>query len=378
MQNQKRAQMTLIEAKLEGGDPAKPAISSEGEGFIFVRDVTTAGYGHSIRTKAGTFVDGPVREWSEAKPRSLLPSAMETLRLPIEETPEIPWQEDLAKWSPVDCSGEDDSEAFQAAIDLAAKEGRTTIYFTKSRGKGGLTISKQIRVHGSVNRIIGLSTTCWIKEEGSIKSGDAVFLLEDLKGPLVVERFFNFLKAGAWKGMQDRFLFENRSAFPVIVRNFSQGAGVLKKPAPGRIWFLEDVATHNVAIGKGERCWMRQFNPESPDLDMCVVDGGQVWILGLKTEGRARHIVATSGSMVELLGGVSYQSWKNQPLDPPMFTVIDSRASFTLGFYDYNLPFTTAVEERRAGEAKTQPRKPLGSYMPLFSAVPEMPGAPAK
>jgi hypothetical protein len=62
------------------------------------------------------------------------------------------------------------------------------------------------------------------------------------------------------------------------------------------------------------------------------VDGGQLWILGLKTEGRARHIVARNGAKVELLGGVSYQSWDKQPTDPPMFTVTNSDASFTFGF----------------------------------------------
>jgi hypothetical protein len=82
-----------------------------------------------------------------------------------------------------------------------------------------------------------------------------------------------------------------------------------------------------------------------------------MWILGLKTEGRATHVVATGGAKVELLGGVSYQSWGKQPLDPPMFRVEDSQASFTLGFYSYSLPFTNAVEEKLGDKKLLLPRK---------------------
>ena len=83
----------------------------------------------------------------------------------------------------------------------------------------------------------------------------------------------------------------------------------------------------------------------------------------------ARHIVARNGARVELLGGVSYQSWKNQPVDPPMFTVVDSEASFTIGFYHWNQPFTTIVEETLGGETRTLPRKGLGHYhLPVYRA----------
>jgi hypothetical protein len=122
-------------------------------------------------------------------------------------------------------------------------------------------------------------------------------------------------------------------------------------------------------IGPGEKCWARQFNPESPEKDMVDVDGGQLWVLGLKTEGRSRHIVARNGAKVELLGGVSYQSWGKQRLDPPMFTVVDSDASFTFGFYHWKLPFTTIVEETVGGTTRSLPRKGLAGYhLPLYRA----------
>lgn len=89
----------------------------------------------------------------------------------------------------------------------------------------------------------------------------------------------------------------------------------------------------------------------------------------MKTEGRSGHIVARGGAQVELLGGVSYQSWKKQPLDPPMFTVVDAKASFTFGFYHWNLPFTTIVEETVGGTTRRLPRKDLVHYhLPVYRA----------
>ena len=101
---------------------------------------------------------------------------------------------------------------------------------------------------------------------------------------------------------------------------------------------------------------------------MVEADGGQLWILGMKTEGRATHIVASGGAHVELLGGVSYQSWKRQPLDPPMFVVSGgAEASFTFGFYHWNKPFTNIVEETADGQTKRLPRKELTNYhLPVY------------
>jgi hypothetical protein len=201
--------------------------------------------------------------------------------------------------------------------------------------------------------------------EGAFRSGTAVFTLEDLtSGAVVVERFFLL---GGWKCPRYAFMFENRTERPIIIKNLAK-RGQLKKPHPGRTWFIEDVATH-LRVGRGEKVWARQINPESPERNMIEVDGGQLWILGMKTEGRARHIVAANGAKVELLGGVSYQSWRRQPLDPPMFTVVDSNASFTFGFYHWRLPFTTIVEETVGNETRALLRQELANYhLPLYTS----------
>lgn len=95
---------------------------------------------------------------------------------------------------------------------------------------------------------------------------------------------------------------------------------------------------------------------------MIEVNGGQLWLLGLKTEGRATHLVAKGGAKVEIIGGTSYQSWDKQKLDPPMFKITDSTVSATLGVWSSRFPFSTIVEETSGGETKTLLPKELSNW----------------
>jgi hypothetical protein len=370
LKNGRDGQLTLIEADLTGGSKDNTAIVNESSKF-FARDVKQTGYGHLLRDAAGKMHDGAaLDEWFEGKGYSLFPCELKSLRLPIKETPEVPWETDLSQWVNVAWSkaGEDIGGALQGAIDKAAREGKTTIYFPRrARTYEYPKLTRPIRVYGSVNRILGMSNIIDIADPtGKLQAGQAVFTFEDLASEaVVVERFFLL---GGWNCPRGVSMFENKSGKAVVIRNVGHG-GLHKKPSTSGQWFIEDVPVIGLRLGPGEKCWARQFNPESPDRDMIEVDGGQLWILGLKTEGRARHILATNGAKVELLGGVSYQSWGNQRLDPPMFTVINSDASFTFGFYHWNLPFTTIVEETVGKEALRLLRKDLMDYhLPLYRA----------
>ena len=363
--------LTLVEADLTGGGKDQTAILNESPKF-FVRDIRQSGYGHLLKDAAGQMHDGAsLDEWYGGKGHALFPCDLKSLRLPIKETPEVPWETDLAKWARVDWSkaGEDIGEALQGAIDRAAKEGKTTIYFPRrARTYDYPKFTRPIRVHGSVNRIIGMSNIIDIADpSGTLQRGEqAVFTFEDLTSPaVVVERFFLL---GGWKGPRKAYMFDNKSGKALVLRNMGM-SGLIKKPTPGGECYIEDLPVSGLFIGPGETCWARQYNPESPEANMIEVDGGQLWILGLKTEGRARHIVARGGARVELLGGVSYQSWGKQSLDPPMFTVVNSDASFTFGFYHWDSPFTNIVAETAGSETRTLPRKDLTQYhLPLYAA----------
>jgi hypothetical protein len=371
--NGQHGQLTLVEADLSGGAADATAITTDGV-KCFVRDVKQSGYGHILRDAAGKTIDGAeLQEWCDGKAQALFACEAQSLRLPIKETPEVPWESDLSKWAKVEWSkaGDDVSEALQRAIDTAAREGRTTIYFPRHpRTYEYPKLTQPIRVHGSVNRIIGMSNIIDIADPtGKLVGGQVMFTFDNLASDAVaVERFFIL---GGWKAPEGFYLFENKSGKPLVMRNMGK-RGITKKVTPGSEFFIEDVSPgreSTLLVGPGEKCWARQYNPESPEKNMIEVDGGQLWILGLKTEGRSRHIVARNGAKVELLGGVSYQSWGKQPLDPPMFTVVNSDASFTFGFYHWNLPFTTIVEETAGGETRRLPRSDLTNYhLPLYRA----------
>ena len=341
--------MMLVDAQFSGGDPQQHAINSKGR--LYVRDLSQTGYGAAIDAgDRGMIKDAKVAEWSDAKGLSLFGAEVKSLRLPVEETPDVPWESDMAKWAKAE--PDSDAEELQAVIDNAAKKGKTTLYFPQARYR----ITEPVRLHGSINRIIGMASTIDVADlYGKFKAGAAVFTFENLKSDtIVVERFWAF---GGAKCPATISMLANKSGKSIVLKDMGV-SGTMKQADPGGRWFIEDISPDRSAtllVGKGEKLWARQFNPESAETDMIHVDGGQLWILGLKTEGRATHVVASNGAKVEVIGGISYQSWGNQPVDPPMFKITDSDFSVTYGFYVWNQGFSTIVEETRGGETRKLP-----------------------
>lgn len=360
----KHGQVTLLKAMFDGTGAAETAIVP-GSKKIFLRDIQVRGYAHTVKPKDGEYIDGAIDEWHDDKGQSLFGAKPKTLRLPVEETPVVPWENDPAKWIIIKGDKEDVSDKLQQAIDEGVAAGKTTICFVGNKQK----ITKPIRVHGSINRILGNHGLLDVADPNEAFKDDkaALFTFENLTSDvLIVEKFFLL---GGWDAPNHVTMFANKSGKTIVVKNVNQ-RGQTKFPDPGGRWFFEDFSPGRSAtmrIGKDEKVWLRQFNPESPKAEMMAVDGGQVWMLGLKTEGRASHLVAKNGAKVEILGGVSYQSWKNQPLDPPLATIVDSDVSLTFGFYHHKTPFTTIVEETFGGETKTLLRKDLeGYHLPVY------------
>ncbi len=372
--NGKHGHLTLIDADFTTDQPVDgPAIQFQSK-KVFLRDVTQVGYASLAQdTKDKTYQLNAHGEMFPLTGYRLLGKGdAHTLRLSVEEPPAIPWETDLTKWIGIGKGKkgkQDVSDELQDAIDKAAETGATTIYFRK----GDYQISKPIRVHGNIRRIIGMACSLSFKLTPALAldGGAAVFTLENLTSDAIVfERFFLF---GGW----DRpavCTFENKSHAVVVLSNLGHGTHRMKRNTPGTRWFIEDLTggrPNTLTVGREEKVWARHYNPESPRADMIhVTDGGQLWILGLKTEGRATHVIAENGAKVEVLGGVSYQSWKNQKLDPPMFKVINAEASFTLGFYHWDRwHFNTIVEEIQQGQTRKLFRKELKNYhLPVYRA----------
>lgn len=359
----KGAQLTLVEGHFIGGDPSNAAIVTE-DPTLYVRDIKQpVGYGATIQDSKGRKVTGALDEWTETDGYSLFGAKPKSLRLPIKETPVVPWETNLGKWVPVKSTS---PAAVQEAFDQAARSGATTVYFPKIKGK--YNIDSPIRVYGSVNRILGLEAELNVKDpEGVFKNGTPIFTFDALTSDtIVVERFFLL---GGWKGPATGMMFENKAGKTIVLRNLGH-SGLTKAVSPRGEWFLEDVAPGRKGtfkVGPGEKVWMRQYNPEAYADEMINVDGGQLWLLGLKTEGRVSHLVATNRAKVEILGGVSYQSWKDQKLNPPMFDITNSDVSATLGIYGSGgNGFATVAQETIGAETKTLPNKIPYAFLPLY------------
>ncbi len=352
---------TLIEGSFQGGSATESAIITTGR-KNYVRDLKQSGYGAMIETTDKKKITGTqLDEWLDGEGKGLFTTEIKSLRLPIKETPEVPWEQDLGKWVVLDDSQPDDTESIQKEIDAAAKAGKTTICFKPGEHK--YRISAPIKVHGSINRIIGMESLVDVNDaSGVFKAGQSVLVFDGLlSNVLIVERFFLF---GGWKGPDTAPMFENKAGKTIVVQSTGiQGA--VKNVSPAGEWFIDDVSPSRngtLKIGPGEKVWARQYNPESYKTDMIEVTGGQLWLLGLKTEGRATHLVAKAGAKVEIIGGLSYQSWDKQELDPPMFKITDSAVSITMGVWSSRFPFSTIVEETFGGETKTLKPKELSNW----------------
>jgi len=356
---------TLLGGSFSGGSPEASAILAKSP-RIFLRDVKQTGYAAILeydgRKNPATSID----EWTPGTV-GLFTDKPTSLRLPVKETPVVPWEEDFSKWIILDNSQPDDTAAIQAAIDEGVKNGATTVCFLPGENK--YRISGPIRFHGSISRVIGMESGVDISDpDGTFAKGTPIFDFEKTKtGTVIIERFFLL---GGWDGPKSDAFFGNSGANTVIVQSIGMSGSIKSASGPAAEWFIDDVAPGRQAtlrIGPGQKVWARQYNPESPDTTMIDVKGGTLWLLGLKTEGRSTHLLATGGAEVELLGGLSYQSWSRQEFDPPMLVVRDSAVAASLGVFSSDDPFSTIVEETQDGTTKILLPKDLpGGNMGLY------------
>ena len=339
------AQLTLIDARLTGGSTNQTAVVTD-EPTLYARNVTQTGYGATLQNSKAEKITGRIAEWEERPGFRLWGDAPESLGLPVKETPEVAWETDLSKWEAVRSR---EPNAVQAAFDRAAQRGKTTVYFPAQ--SASYKVGKPVRIYGSVRRMIGMENIVDFSDpDGVFAKGAAMFVLDGVSVPVfVMERFF---LVGGWNGPNEAALLDNPGGKTVVVQNLGH-KGHTKTVGTGT-WFIDDVSPGNsLRVGPKETIWARQFNPEKNSGIMMDVSGGSLWILGLKTEGRAQHVWAHNGAQVEILGGVSYQSWGDQKEDPPMFKVENARVSAVLGLYSYHDPFTTLVEETDGKTRKT-------------------------
>lgn len=342
--------LCLIEAKLTGtGAAAKaPAIVNFNGGRIFLRDIVTSGYRRALadmktpdfaaayritgEDKPGS--EGPkIAEYCSQPATSLFPSPALSLRLPVKETPEVPW-DDPKTWANVDAFGADPTgrEDSAAAIQKAMDSGATTVFLP-----GSYNVRTTIVIRGKVRRVVGLG--------GMINYGRGLkpdFRLADGAAPVVVLEHFANIHGG----------LEIATRRTLVVRSVSDCDLTNTAAAVGGEIFAEDFVTHDLALKK-QRVWARQLNVENEGTHI-LNDAGDLWVLGYKTERGGALLDTRGGGRSEILGGFSYTTTAGKLA--PMFVNADSSvwAFFAEVCYSGD-PFATLIKETRGGVTK-----PLG------------------
>ncbi len=349
--------VTLLEAHLHAVNPDgdTPAIHNQRQ--MYLRNVAILGYRQAInhddkgRDKGDVGPPGVVREdtshrnvtslFREIKDRTFA-TAGEIVHLPVKETPVVTWGDPAKDWVNLadfgaDMTGTADaSPALQRAIDSGAK----TIYLP---GGANFKFASTVEVRGPVQRIIGL-------EGRFLAEGKPVWKLVDGKHPqnlpdspvVVVERSSN--QSGG-----EEILIRHESARTLVVSSVIgfnvEGYG------KGDI-FLEDFCGHLGRVGPGQSAWCRQLNSEREGTK-CRNVGGNLWILGMKTEKTGTLIETTAGGVTEA-NGIFLYSNSGWNATEPAFLVEDSTVNlFGVNERNFNRqPVSLWVRERQGAETK--------------------------
>jgi hypothetical protein len=339
--------MLLVNAQLTGrGEAAKvPALVNYNGGRIFLRDVKTTGYQRALAdVKTPDFAAayrvtgtdrpgsaGPdVAEYCSQLATSPLPSPANSLRLPIKETPVTIW-EDSSKWAVVDAFGADPNGQTDssAAIQKAMDSGATTVFFP-----GNYKTTVPIVVRGKVRNVIGISG--WL----NYAKRDLInFRIEDGTAPVVILEHFGHLGGGV----------EIATRRSVVLRSMETHTIQSTAAADDGEVFLEDVVGDNFRFRK-QNVWARQLNIENQGTHL-TNDGGDVWVLGYKTE-RGGTLVHTLGNgRTEMLGGFSYTTSGGKRATMYVNDNSSVWAFFAEVCYSGE-PFESLIRETRGSETK--------------------------
>ncbi len=356
--------LCLVDARITGTGEAidSPGIVNYNGGRLFLRDVATQGFrralsdvSHTPDIAAAFRIEGEdkpgsagpnVAEYRSHPVTSPFPSHPQSMRSVVEETPESPI-DDPNTWAIVDAFGADPKgeRDSAAAFRKAIESGATTIFLP-----GSYRLDSTVKIGGNVRRILGLG--------GQINYGrDAVpsFRLSDGEARAV---FFEHL-AHVGGGL------EVDTSRTLVVKSVSDCDFAATRNAHGARWFFEDVVTHNLLI-QGQKLWARQLNIENEGTHL-TNDGGDLWILGFKTERGGTLVDTRNGGRTEILGGFSYTTTAGSLA--PMFVNKDSSVWAFFGEICFNGdPYRTLVRESR-GMITKEISKGQGSTTPYSGRV---------
>ncbi|MDY7023577.1 MAG: glycoside hydrolase family 55 protein, partial [Cyanobacteriota bacterium] len=250
---------------------------------VFLSEIKQSGYqntGEIYNCENGQkeTLKGDIEEWSCGQPLTVFSTQNQMLKLPVEETPYL--RHSLNDIAIVEGNTGAD---IQAAIDTP---GVKTVFLPNR----SYEVREPILIRGSVKKIIGMRA---IFSRDSIHP---IFRFEDGEEPIVIiERM-----EGLSIEHNARRTLVAKHALLEFYRNTRKGTGNV---------FLEDIVAEQVRI-RGQKAWVRSLNvegrPPSDTEPKILNDGGQLWILGLKTERTGTIIETKNNGATVVQGGFIY------------------------------------------------------------------------
>ena len=330
--------MTLVDGSFTGGSSSEAAIVHE-KGTIYIQNVNTTGYGQVLRSNVGAGITGDkISQYAYPRIDSEFSSPELTLDLPVEDTPDIPWETDLGQWANIEDfggtagDGSDDAAALQAAIDAGA----TTVYIPnriKAGSEKRFNINQPVYIRGNVRRLVCFGSP--------LNFVGGKFVVENGTYPEI-----EFIGFHSWERMK----MEHNTNRTLVIKSSSFE---VKANVSGKI-FIEDM-TGTVHINTPDyQIWARQINTESNDYSNVINKGSDFWALGVKAERDLTIIETLEGGRSEVLGCLLYANLCNT-YSAPAFIVED--ASFSIAgsiqrHFCAGEGWAIQVRETRGGETK--------------------------
>lgn len=346
--NDGRSYILVMDGNFTGGSSENAAIQVNA-GTLFARNITTSGYKAAIQDRGNVVPGTSVVEYSQGS-YSLFPSLQKSLNLSVENVPAVPG-DNLSAWANVEeygANGKDDGDD-TVAIQKALDSGKTTVYFPF----GNYKIGNTLYVRGNVRRIIGLESFLEIIDPLKLGSSTVFRIEQGNQDVVVFERFLTSF------GPYNYTWFEHASPKTLVLKNIAINSGKsYRNTVPGGRLFIEDVVGGDWVFDR-INVWARQLNPENEGTKI-VNNGGNLWILGLKTEKVGTIVDTRAGGKTEILGGLLYPV-QPIPAEQPAFINNESSLSVSIAESchapDYN--YKVVVQEIRDGVTKTLPNTAL-------------------
>lgn len=340
-------------------------MAMQNKGYVWAREVSCPDFTTAVSSEAGekqSLTGSPVDEYHSHAPTALFQNQVErSLNLPIKREPYMPWETEVSKWECANDHGarfgdkQDDTEAFQDAIDAAAAEGKTVVYINGVKGgdPNWYNISGEVKIHGSVRWIIGLGYARILG--GNPGAADfpgnlGRFVVDNNSADTV-----KLLSLCVFSG-SNTLGYENRSTDKTLIVESCHGHII--GSGTGDI-FVTDMAGGMTLTGKGQNVWARQLNPEGErEQGLVYNSGADLWVLGMKCEGAGIRVRTVNGGRTEILGMFNYTTAKIEESDTrPIFDVKDASLSVT-AFREYApgyAPYRRKVTETRGSTVKFEP-----------------------